>query len=107
MAAKKRPPRAAVSTEAKKKATPPRSSKQGAKPEVRSLSEQCPEPARLQAALRESIERDIAARIEAHQRYVARIRASIRREGQPPLMLLAHGDSWFNYPLNGNKWPSP
>ena len=107
MAAKKRSPRAHRSTESKKKFKPPRSSKPAAKPKLRPLFEQGPEPARLQAALNESIKRDIAARIEAHQREVARLRLSVRRGGQPPLMLLAHGDSWFNYPLNGNRWPSP
>jgi len=91
---------------AKKKAKSTRSTKWGAKRKVGPLPQQGPEPARLQTALRESIERDIAARIEAHQRDVARIRASVRRGGQSPLMLLSHGDSWFNYPLNGNTWPS-
>lgn len=107
MAAKKKSRRATESTESKKKAKLSRSSKQAAKPKARSLSQQGPQPARLQTALRESIERDIAARVESHQSDVARIRASVRRGGQPPLMLLSHGDSWFNYPLNGNAWPSP
>jgi hypothetical protein len=44
-----------------------------------------------------------------HQRDVARLRAAIaaRPEVQPPLMLLAHGDSWFNYPLSGNSVELP
>lgn len=63
-------------------------------------------PVKLLGGLRESIERDIAARIRAHQRDVARIRNEIARGGQPPLLLLAHGDSWFNYPCDGNDWPS-
>jgi hypothetical protein len=104
MAAKKKSRRGAGSAASKKKAKPSRGSKGGAKPRVTPPSQQGPEPARLQAALRESIERDIAARIEAHQREVARIRLSVRRGGPSPLMLLAHGDSWFNYPLNGNSF---
>jgi hypothetical protein len=76
-----------------------------AKVKVSRLSEQGPEPARLQAALRDSIERDIDARVDAHQREVLSIRASLRRGAQAPLMVLAHGDSWFNYPLNGNGLP--
>jgi hypothetical protein len=107
MAAKKKSPRAAGSTESKNKAKPPRSRKRVANPKVRPLFEQGPEPAGLQAALRESIERDIAARIEAHQEDVKAIRAGVRRGGQPPLMLLAHGDSWFNYSLNGNSFELP
>lgn len=98
MATKRRPRRAAKSTKSNKRAKSAGSTKPRARPRP------APEPARLQAALRRSIERDIAARIEAHQREVAHIRASVRSRGQPPLMLLTHGDSWFNYPLNGNSF---
>jgi hypothetical protein len=59
----------------------------------------------LQRALRDSIEREIAGRIAAHRRDVSRIQKAVARGEQPPLMLLAHGDSWFNYPLNGNGLP--
>jgi len=108
MAATKRRRRAASSSASKKKARLSSSGKRAAKPKVRALDERLPETARLQASLRESIERDIADRIEAHQREVAIIKASLRREGQqPPLVLLAHGDSWFNYPLNGNSVELP
>jgi hypothetical protein len=101
MASKKRPSRPAQSTGRKKKAKAPKITKRVAK--VRSLSDEGNlEPARLQAALRESIEQDIADRIDAHQSEVASIRASVRAGGQPPLMLLAHGDSWFDYPCDGN-----
>jgi len=89
--------RAAKSTEPKKKVRSAQGIKRRAAPRL------MPEPARLQAALRRSIERDIAARVKAHQREVAQIRVSVRRGEQPPLTLLAHGDSWFNYPLNGNS----
>jgi hypothetical protein len=108
MAAKKKPRRAASSSPSKKKGKSSSSGKRTAKPKVRALDEGLPEAARLQASLRESIERDIAERIEAHQREVALVKANLRRDGQqPPLMLLAHGDSWFNYPLNGNSVELP
>jgi hypothetical protein len=58
---------------------------------------------------RESIEREIAERIEIHQQRIARLksaRAVLSAVGaQPqstPLVMLAHGDSWFDYPLSGN-----
>jgi Protein of unknown function (DUF2462) len=105
MATKKRPSRSAKSTEPNRKSKTPRTGPRVTKPKVRSVAVQAPEAAPLQAGLRESIERDIAARIEAHQREMVRIRASVRRgERQPPLMLLAHGDSWFDYPCHGNTY---
>jgi hypothetical protein len=104
MAAKKRASRAANSAGRKKKSKTPKGSKRVAKPRAGVPSTPALEPARLQAALRESIEREITARIEAHQSEVARIRVSVRAGGQPPLMLLAHGDSWFNYPCDGNTY---
>jgi len=108
MAAKRKPRRRAASSASKKKTKPASTRKRPAKPGSRPLAAQLPEPARLQAALRDSIEHDVAGRIADHQREVARIEARVRRDGQkPPLMLLAHGDSWFNYPLNGNKVEFP
>jgi hypothetical protein len=108
MAAKSKARRRAASSVSKKKTKPGSTSKGPAKAKSRPLAAQLPEPARLQAALRDSIERDIAGRIAAHQREVARIEARVRRDGQkPPLMLLAHGDSWFNYPLKGNSVELP
>lgn len=63
----------------------------------------------LRQQLRESINSDLATRTAAHQAKVAAIRsghAFARAAGAPaptkPLVLLAHGDSWFDYPLNGN-----
>jgi hypothetical protein len=104
MAAKKKSRRAP----AKKKAKSSRGGKRVAKP-LGKLPQLGPVPARLQAALRDSIERDIADRMAAHQREVERLRAAMaaRPEAQPPLMILAHGDSWFNYPLNGNSVELP
>jgi hypothetical protein len=101
MASKKRPPESAGSTGRKKQAKAPKISKRVTKVRSRS-SEGNFEPARLQAALHESIERDIADRIDAHQSEVADIRARVRAGDQAPLMLLAHGDSWFDYPCDGN-----
>jgi hypothetical protein len=103
MAADKRPSKAAKSS--KKKAKAPKTLKRISK--VRSLAAGGNlEPARLQAALRESIDKDIVDRIRAHQSEVASIRPSVRAGGQPPLVLLAHGDSWFDYPCDGNT-PTP
>jgi hypothetical protein len=67
----------------------------------------------LQADLRDRINQDLADRIAAHKADIGRLRtASVTLEaaGAPraamPLVLLAHGDSWFDYPLNGNSFPS-
>src|ERR1700728_4834017 len=108
MAAKKRSRRATGASAGKKKGKATLSRKRAGKPKVSSRVAQLPDPVRLQAALRDSIEHDIAGRIGAHQREVALIQARLRRDGgRPPLMLLAHGDSWFNYPLNGNSVELP
>lgn len=59
--------------------------------------------------LRSSIDTEIAARTKAHQAAMARLRAARAAlksakalQRPPPLVMLAHGDSWFDYPLNGN-----
>jgi hypothetical protein len=66
----------------------------------------------LQQATRQSIEADIAARTRQHQAAVARLRTAQAdavalgaRPAPTPLILLAHGDSWFDYPLTGNGLP--
>jgi hypothetical protein len=58
-----------------------------------------------------SIEADIAARTKMHQAKLARLQSSkalMLTTGAPaatkPLVMLAHGDSWFDYPLAGNVW---
>lgn len=63
----------------------------------------------LRQQLRDSIEQEIAARTKAHQEKIARLRtarAGLRAAAAPapptPLVMLAHGDSWFDYPLSGN-----
>jgi hypothetical protein len=63
----------------------------------------------LRPLLKKSIDADIASRTRAHQARVALLKAArLKSAGHPniqapaPLVLLAHGDSWFDYPLNGN-----
>jgi hypothetical protein len=63
----------------------------------------------LRQQLRDAIKSDIAERTQAHQAKIAALKTGFVRmsaAGAPPpakpLVLLAHGDSWFDYPLNGN-----
>ena len=58
---------------------------------------------------RDAIDEEIAERIKIHQRRIASLKvaaAALSTAGvQPqstPLVMLAHGDSWFDYPLSGN-----
>jgi len=59
---------------------------------------------------RQAIDQDIAQRTKIHQATVARVKTAanaLRAAGVPaapttPLAMLAHGDSWFDYPLSGN-----
>jgi hypothetical protein len=107
MAAKKRSSRWAKPAKPKKKSKTPRRPKPVAKPKARSAIGLAPKAARLQAELRYSIDHEISGRLRSHQREVVRLRAQMaaRPGAQPPLMILAHGDSWFNYPLTGNGLP--
>lgn len=66
----------------------------------------------LQQRLRDAVRADLDGRTRRHQQAVARIkaaRAALAATGAPlppePLVMLAHGDSWFNYPLTGNGLP--
>ncbi len=58
--------------------------------------------------LNDSINQDIAERTRVHQSRIARLkgaRMSLANAGAAPtvpLVMLAHGDSWFDYPLDGN-----
>jgi hypothetical protein len=59
--------------------------------------------------MQDAINADITDRVKVHQAKIARLRnanASLMAAGaQPrlkPLVMLAHGDSWFDYPLSGN-----
>jgi hypothetical protein len=68
----------------------------------------------LQSELRDSIAEEIEARIRRHQADVTRLKSAaavLEAAGAPPPMMplsfLANGDSWFDYPLNGNSFPSP
>jgi hypothetical protein len=61
----------------------------------------------LQQQWRGSVEQEIADRVRVHQQRVAhlksaRARASAAGAPPSPLVMLAHGDSWFDYPLTGN-----
>ncbi|HTS93565.1 MAG TPA: hypothetical protein VMG55_16245 [Stellaceae bacterium] len=60
----------------------------------------------LRRQLRQSIDDEIAQRTADHQARMARL--AVGRAGLAatapgsPLVMLAHGDSWFDYPLDGN-----
>lgn len=63
----------------------------------------------LRLQLKESIASDIAERVAVHKARIAQLelgQASLMAlKAAPavrPLVMLAHGDSWFDYPLNGN-----
>jgi hypothetical protein len=59
-----------------------------------------------QQQMQELIGDEIARRVKIHQQEIARATARRERVGveapPPQLELLAMGDSWFDYPLNGN-----
>ena len=52
--------------------------------------------------LSQSVEQEWQQRVATHQATIARIKAA-PVPAPLPLALLAHGDSWFDYPLNGNS----
>jgi hypothetical protein len=106
MAAKKTTPRAAKAKRSKasyKKAKATRA-KRPAAPKGRTVASRSPNAARLTAELRDSIERDIAERTKVHQADVQRLKVALRPDERPPLVILAHGDSWFDYPCHGNTY---
>ena len=64
----------------------------------------------LYQQLRESMSQEIADRTKIHQGKIARLKTAVairKAAGAPPpsspLVMLAHGDSWFDYPLSGNS----
>jgi hypothetical protein len=64
----------------------------------------------LRQQLQDSINEEIAQRTKIHQAKLARLktaRTSLKAAGvavaPAPLVMLAHGDSWFDYPLSGNS----
>ncbi len=63
----------------------------------------------LRERLRDAINDEIAERTKIHQGTIARLRSGagfVAAAGSAapvePLIMLAHGDSWFDYPLSGN-----
>lgn len=66
----------------------------------------------LRQQLRDAIDDEIAQRTAVHQRTIARLKSSTQviaaaapagaSVAVQPLVMLAHGDSWFDYPLSGN-----
>jgi hypothetical protein len=62
----------------------------------------------LQQQARDSIDEEFAARTRIHQQRIALLKAARTRLTPAgalpsPLVMLAHGDSWFDYPLTGNN----
>lgn len=62
----------------------------------------------LQQQWLDCIDKEVAGRVRIHQERISRLRAARARSaavGKPPLplVMLAHGDSWFDYPLAGNS----
>lgn len=63
----------------------------------------------LRQQLRDAIKSEIADRTKVHQARIATLKVARARPLTTagvapisPLVLLSHGDSWFDYPLNGN-----
>jgi hypothetical protein len=50
--------------------------------------------------MRFAIDSEISRRGRIFKRRMSQV--SLQRQGPAPLMMLAHGDSWFDYPLDGN-----
>lgn len=66
----------------------------------------------LQSSLQKKIDDDIAERTKVHQANIRRLQAAKAvtteldlKVGNRPLVMLAQGDSWFDYPLTGNGLP--
>jgi hypothetical protein len=66
----------------------------------------------VQSEARQQIEDDIRRRTQVHQANIARL--AVSRDSahtfnatvsNKPLIILAQGDSWFDYPLTGNGAP--
>jgi hypothetical protein len=63
----------------------------------------------LRQQMRAAIDAELDERIKRHQATIARLRiahtamAAAGRQATQPLVMLAQGDSWFDYPLNGNS----
>jgi hypothetical protein len=67
----------------------------------------------IQESVQRRIDEDIARRTRVHQKNVVRLEAAqaaaatlgVEAVATRPLVMLAHGDSWFDYPLTGNGLP--
>ncbi len=64
----------------------------------------------LRQQMRDAIKSEIAERTQAHQAKIAALKmgrtklfAASAAAPTDPLVILAHGDSWFDYPLDGNS----
>jgi hypothetical protein len=63
----------------------------------------------LQQQLHDAIDAELGARAQRHQARIAQLRSvqrAMREAGRTPLsplVMLAQGDSWFDYPLDGNN----
>ena len=65
----------------------------------------------LPTETKQKIDADLAVRQQVHQANIARLKAArmsaktlgLAAPQQQPLVMLAQGDSWFDYPLNGNN----
>jgi hypothetical protein len=64
----------------------------------------------LRQQMRQEMDDEIVQRTIIHQAKVARLRAAAQsrkamgaQAPSVPLVMLAHGDSWFDYPLDGNS----
>lgn len=62
----------------------------------------------IQQQMQASVEEEFATRIRKHKQRINHLKAARARmaaAGAPPapLVMLAHGDSWFDYPLAGNS----
>ena len=68
----------------------------------------------LRQQMREAMEDEIAKRTKTHQDKVASFRTAVQsrkalgaKAASAPLVMLAHGDLWFDYPLAGNTVSLP
>ena len=66
----------------------------------------------VQEEARQKIDQDISERIQVHKANIARLAAAQQSAHtlgaavqNRPLVMLAQGDSWFDYPLSGNGLP--
>ena len=68
----------------------------------------------LRQRMRQEMDDEIVQRTRIHQAKIARLRVAARsrralgaKAPSVPLVMLAHGDSWFDYPLDGNSISLP